>query len=122
MAQVNTAIGKGVVLMPGKIKTKHYVVTLPAELHGRLMKPVKGEGGWQNLMKELQLHTQLAELTVTLPDPLFRKMIPYATGNHSGGFQNVVRWLLCCLLEQHGQELLGEAPSLKSMVKGNGGA
>jgi hypothetical protein len=132
MATVTSQIGQGVVLMPAKFKTKHYTIKLPPELAARLKKPPTGQGGWQSLINEVRLHCTFTpgtpagggEVTIaaggvlTLPDPLFRKLIPKATVYGSGGWQNMIRWVLCLVLEQCTEAVLGEAQTLKSMVKG----
>lgn len=128
MASVQSTIGQGVVLMPAKFKTKHYVVTLPPELAERLKKAPTGQGGWQSLINEVRAHCAFTETDVagvllingvlTLPDPLFRKLIPKATVYGSGGWQNIIRWILCLVLEQQTEAVIGEAQTIKSMVKG----
>ena len=107
---------KGVLLMPAKFQTKHYTVTLPGELRDRVAAVPKGEGGWQSFMGEVRDH--LAGDLLTLPEPLLRKMIEKTSSSVSGGFQNTLRWVVCCALAQHGDALLGKAKTLKDAVGG----
>lgn len=86
-----------------------YPVTLPSPLHARLLKPVAGVGGWQTLMGQLKECT-LPEVPVCmLPRDLMLSMIPKAVVHGSGGYQGVIRWLLCLVLEQHQGALLAPA-------------
>lgn len=108
---------QGIVLMPAKFKTKHYTILLPNELAERVARVPKGEGGWQAFMAGVRAHLKGA--TLTLPEPLLRQMIDKAASDVSGGFQNTLRWVICCALAQHTEALLGEAKGgLKGTPKG----
>lgn len=104
-----------------KLSTKHYTVSLPTELGKRLMSPIKGQGGWQSLTKDIQQHVEVTEqpvgidvtYTLELPEGLMHRMIPYAVKFGSGGYQGMIRWILCLVLEQHRVDILGEPIVLK---------
>jgi len=108
----------GVQLIPQtlKIKTLSYTIVMPAELQTRMAKPVTGEGGWQSLMKGLQAHVDGSHLE--LPQALLIKMVPMATQYGAGGYQGVIRWILCLLMAQHSDAILGKAETLKDAAKG----
>lgn len=102
-------------LVPAGVKTKHYTVTLPTELAQRLSQPVKGQGGWQSLIQDLQGH--LDSDSLELPESLIHRMVPYAVKFGSGGYQSLIRWILCLVLDQHtifgvGQSLKGQGGDL----------
>lgn len=113
----------GIPLLP-KLKTKHYPIQLPSELGERLMKPVIGQGGWQDLVKVLQAHVETkdapvglpVEYAMDLPEVLMHRMIPYAVKFGSGGYQSMIRWILCLVLQQHEASILGPVASLKGKV------
>lgn len=98
--------------------TKHYLITLPPELHARLRQPVKGEGGWQNLLQDLQDHTDPVALEAEIPEALMHRMIPYAVKFGSGGYQGIIRWVLCLVLQQHEAGILGTSKTLAQQVGG----
>lgn len=108
--QTVPATVKGVPLLPG-VKTKHYAIVLPGPLAERLTKPVTGQGGWQDLLKDLGAHVD--GLTLELPESLMHRMIPYAVKFGSGGYQGIIRWILCLVLEQHHTSILGVPETLK---------
>lgn len=107
---VTTPVVKGIPLLP-KVKTKHYTIVLPSPLATRLAKPVTGQGGWQDLLTDLKAHTDGESLE--LPEKLMHRMIPYAVKFGSGGYQGIIRWILCLLLEQHNATILGVPETLK---------
>jgi len=107
---------QGVILMPASFKTKHYTVSLPKELAERMAVVPKGAGGWQSFMADVRAH--LDGDVLTLPEPLFRKMIEKASSNVSGGFQNMLRWVVVCALAQHTEAILGKPKTLKDLLKG----
>ncbi len=86
-----------------------YPVTLPSPLHARLLKPVAGVGGWQTLMGQLRDCTLPDVPVCMVPHSLLVTMIPKAVVHGSGGYQGVIRWLLCLVLEQHQGSLLAPA-------------
>jgi hypothetical protein len=98
-------------------KTPIYPIVLPPELRDRIVKPVKGAGGWQTLMTDIQGHTDGPGLTAEIPDALLRRLIPYAVEFGSGGYQGVIRWILCLVLAQHMPQLIGEGTTLMSLAK-----
>lgn len=110
----------GIPLMP-KLTVKHYTVVLPVELGQRLTKPVTGQGGWQSLVTDIQAHVEAQDqpvgipvlYTLELPEGLMHRMIPYAVKFGSGGYQSMIRWILCLVLEQHRTDILGEPIVLK---------
>jgi len=106
---------KGVPLIP-KLTTKTYTITLPAPLWARLRKPITGQGGWQDLMTALQAHTDQDKAEAEIPEALMHRMIPYAVKFGSGGYQAVIRWVLCLVLEQHEKTLIGEPKTLKAQI------
>ena len=106
-----------------KIKTLSYTIVMPSELQARLNKPgfPKGEGGWQTLVREMQ--SQMDGEKLELSQTLLNKMVPLATQYGAGGYQGLIRWVLCLLLAQHQGAVLGEPQSLKDQMKqGNGAA
>jgi len=105
----------GVPLIP-KLKTVSYTITLPAELLERLSKAPVGEGGWQSLIKAIQ--TQITGNKLELPQALLDQMIPKATKYGAGGYQGVIRWILCLLLAEHQATILGQSTTIKESVKG----
>lgn len=107
---------KGIPLVP-KLTTKHYPITLPTELHTRLRAPIKGDGGWQTLMRVLQEHTDADVPTAEIPEQLMHRLIPYAVKFGSGGYQSLIRWVLCLILEQHEGVILGQPKTLKEQVQ-----
>lgn len=103
----------GVPLIP-KVTTKHYLIVLPSELAERLSKPVTGKGGWQSLLKDIQgQRDPSTPLALELPESLLHRMIPYAVKFGSGGYQGLIRWILCLVLEQHHETILGTPQTLK---------
>lgn len=113
----STGAAQGVPVIP-KITTKSYTITLPPELTIRLLKPVTGPGGYQGLMRDLQEHVEGD--TLELPESLLDRCIAYGGKANEGGFQTVIRWILCLVLAQHKQAILGTPQTLKGMngVKG----
>jgi hypothetical protein len=51
-----------------------------------LSDPVNGNGGAQNIIKDVQSHFSLGEISVTVPEELGGRIVRLAT-NGSGGFQ-----------------------------------
>lgn len=88
-----------------------YPINLPPSLHVRLRKPVTGVGGWQTLMGTLRECTLPDVPVLMLPHATMLTLIPKAVVHGSGGYQGVIRWVLCLLLEQHGGSIL--APAIK---------
>lgn len=88
--------------------TKTFQVMLPSELTARLVQPVTGAGGWQSLMKDIQASLQPLDggASLALPATLVQRMIPYATKYGSGGYQGIVRWILCLVLDKYQGTLL----------------
>lgn len=86
-----------------------YPISLPGPLHVRLRKEVTGVGGWQTLMNELRACTLPDVPVIMLPRTLMLTMIPKAVVHGSGGYQGVIRWILCLLLEQHTGAVLAPA-------------
>lgn len=112
-----------------KVKTITYVIDFDKVPGGQALKArlngftVKGEGGWQSLMTEIK--SQVDGDTLELPQALFAKMIDKATAYGSGGYQGVIRWILCVLLAQHSEAILGVPQTLSGALgkpkgKGNG--
>lgn len=100
----------GVPLMP-KVKTVSYTITMPKELQERMQKAPTGTGGWQNLMVDLQ--SQVEGDKLELSQALLDRMVPMATKYGGGGYQGVIRWILCLLLAEHQGAILGESQTLK---------
>lgn len=86
-----------------------YPVTLPPALHDRLRKQITGVGGWQTLMGQLRECTMPDIPVCMLPRDLLLAMVPKAVVHGSGGYQGVIRWLLCLVLEQHTATILAPA-------------
>lgn len=107
----------GVQLLPQslKVKTVTYTIVLPAELRDRIAKPITGKGGWQSLMGQIQ--SQMDGDTLELPQSILTAMIPKATVYGAGGYQGVIRWILCLLLEQHTEALIGKPETLKGAAQ-----
>jgi hypothetical protein len=103
----------GVPLMP-KVKTLSYTIAMPVELRDRLAKPVTGEGGWQTLLRDIQ--SQVDGDALELSQALLDRMIPMATKYGAGGYQGVIRWILCLLLAQHQTAILGASQTLKGVA------
>src|SRR5437667_3601480 len=99
-------MAKGLPLIP-KLTTKHYAISLPTELHTRLRQPITGTGRWQGLLKDLQEHTDPDKAEAEIPETLMHRMIPYAVKFGSGGYQSIIRLILCLILEQHEGVILG---------------
>jgi hypothetical protein len=99
-----------------KIKTISYTITMPAELKARLTVEgfPKGQGGWQSLVKGIQ--SQIDGDTLELSQGLLDSMIPKATEYGAGGYQSLIRWILCLLLAQHGPAILGKSETIKDKV------
>lgn len=103
-----------------KVKTLSYTIVMPAELKERLAKPVTGTGGWQSLMTDMQSQVEGDELE--LSQALLEKMIPLATKYGAGGYQGLIRWVLCLLLAQHTEAVIGSGVNLKAHVGQKGAA
>lgn len=103
----------GATLLPQgiKVKTLTYTITMPAELKERLSKPVTGQGGWQSLVTDMQSQMDGDELE--LSQALLDKMIPMATKYGAGGYQGLIRWVLCLLLAQHQETVIGKSTGIK---------
>lgn len=78
-----------------------YQVSLPHDLHAKLLKPITGVGGWQSLMSELRAVTLTDQPVIMLPRVLLLTLIHKSVAHGSGGYQGVIRWLLCLTLAQH---------------------
>lgn len=106
----------GVQLLPQslKVKTLSYTITMPVELRDRILAPTSGKGGWQTLMASLR--SQVEGETLELPQVILTKMIPLATKHGAGGYQSVIRWILCLLLAQHMEALIGTPQTLKGAL------
>lgn len=115
MAKPNTTVTVGAPLAP-KFSTKFWSIYVPIDLNDRLRKPVPGEGGWQSLLTDLQCHLDPEKPIMELPDKLMRRMIPYAVKFGGGGYQSVIRWILCLVLEQHLAEILGQPNGLHQII------
>jgi hypothetical protein len=100
------------------VKTLSYTITLPPELVIRLAKPVTGKGGWQTLMH--QIVSQVENDTLELSQGILTEMITKATKHGAGGYQSVIRWILCLLLAQHTTALIGKPETLKALAGGMG--
>jgi len=105
-------VAKGVPVIP-KIVTKSYTITLPGELTVRLLRPVTGPGGYQGLMRDLQEHVEGDSLE--MPDSLLDRCIQYGGKANEGGYQSVIRWILCLVLLQHKAAILGTPQTLKGI-------
>ncbi len=102
----------GVSLLPKSagVKTLSYTITMPPQLVERMKQAPKGVGGWQSLMTDLQSQVEGTQLEVS--QTLLAKMIPMATNYGAGGYQGVIRWILCLLLAQHTDALIGVPQTL----------
>jgi len=100
----------GVPLIP-KHKTVSYTITMPVELAERLSKAPTGEGGWQNLINDIR--SQVDGDKLELSQALLDRMIPMATKYGAGGYQGVIRWILCLLLAEHQTVILGASTKIK---------
>lgn len=109
----------GVQLLPQslKVKTVTYTIVMPPALRDRLAKPLTGKGGWQSLMA--QIKSQVDGDTLELPQSILSAMIPKATMHGAGGYQSLIRWILCLLLAQHTEALIGKPETLKGAAKGS---
>jgi hypothetical protein len=94
---------------------KVYAIVLPVACYERLLKPTKGQGGWQTLIGQLQtmaVHTADVPM-MQLPEAMLHRLIPAAVKYGSGGYQSLIRWILCLVLEQHRLDILGKpAPAI----------
>lgn len=98
-----------------------FAVTLPLDLLAKVMKPIVGMGGWQRIMSELQAVTVINQPaadgqggfyqtgTMTLTPHLLTKLIALSVKHGSGGYQAVIRHVVCLALNQHKAALLGGA-------------
>ncbi len=94
-----------------------YPVIVPAELADKIKKPVTGMGGWQRLMMELSAltiygpgpdpSTGIIAWTITLTPHMMDRLITKAVKHGSGGYQAVIRWIVCLALSQHKAKILG---------------
>lgn len=94
-----------------------FVVQVPADLLAKIQKPVTGMGGWQRVMLELQAATGLDAgqdgadpvpvPVVTLTPFQLDRLITLAVKHGSGGYQAVIRHLVCLTLAQHKGAILG---------------
>lgn len=94
-----------------QVKTLTYTIVLPPELKARLAKGATGKGGWQTLLN--QIASQVDGDTLELPQSILTNMIDKATAHGAGGYQGVMRWILCLLLAQHMDALIGTPETLK---------
>lgn len=88
---------------------KTFTIVPPQELTMRLIQPVKGAGGWQSLMTDLQHCLQVSATEgpkLTIPASLLSRMIPYSVKFGSGGYQGIIRWVICLVVESHANLLL----------------
>ncbi len=110
------AEGPGVPLL-GTSGTKITIV-LPPELATKIAKPVTGMGGWQRVLLELKAGTVLSQITngagdvievpiLTLTPYLLDRLIVLAVKHGSGGYQAVIRWIVCLALDQNKSTLMG---------------
>lgn len=77
-------------------------VAIPQELYGKLSLPVKGQGGWQSVVQAIASQTtfgvETGTATVTLYPALTKRLISYSIKFGGGGYQTMIRHLLCCYL------------------------
>jgi len=129
---------QAVKLLPVKLATKQYEVKLSAECYARLTRlhhqvvTGKSTGGWQTLIRDLYqqiasppvvdaegVETQKAVLV--LSEGFLHRLIPPAVRYDSGGYQQVIRWVLCQLLDQYRTQILGMPQTLKTMIENGKG-
>lgn len=82
---------------------KTFKVQLPSELTARLVQPVTGAGGWQSLLKDIQACLEAGEggAALVMPSTLLERMIPYAIKFGSGGYQGIIRWIICLVVAEY---------------------
>lgn len=85
---------------PGDPKAD-YSITLPAELWARLRKQPTGSGGWQSLMIDLFACTEPDEAICHISPQMLGRLINMSVKHGSGGYQGVVRHLICLVMAQH---------------------
>ena len=99
-----------------------YLIHLPEkctlQLSRYLSKPSHTIGyGWQTLVRDLgartTLHIETRTATLRLEDEFIHRLIPPAVKYGSGGYQSLIRWILCLLLEQH-RAVLVQAPASRT--------
>lgn len=79
-----------------------FSITLPPDLHTRLRKPVTGgSGGWQSLMADLYVSTEAESPVCHITHQTLGKLVAYAVKHGSGGYQGVIRHVLCLVVAQH---------------------
>lgn len=96
-----------------------YTVTLPPDLTAKIAKPVTGMGGWQRAMIDLQGHVTTSQTqdpetgtvitigTLTLTPHTLDRLIQLSVKHGSGGYQAVIRHVVCLTLAQHKAAILG---------------
>lgn len=96
-----------------------YTVTLPPDLTAKIAKPVTGMGGWQRAMIDLQGHVTASQTpdpetgtvitigTLTLTPHTLDRLIQLSVKHGSGGYQAVIRHVVCLTLAQHKAAILG---------------
>lgn len=116
LAQVQTP---GVSLLAKADGATVYNLAIPAPLADRIVKPITGVGGWQRVMHELQgqltgapaqdpvsgLPVMLYTLAVT--PFLLNRLIGLSVKHGSGGYQAVIRHVVCLALAQFKTAILG---------------
>jgi len=79
------------------------MLALPIALGARLEKEVKGQGGWQTLLTLIRSQTFKigdGEYRLKVDPTLLQQMIHYSVKHGSGGYQSLIRWILCEYLNQ----------------------
>lgn len=109
--------GPGVPLLGAAGTT--FTTAVPPDLALKILKPVTGMGGWQRVLLALQGQTAsdpsvdpvsglpVVVYTLTLTPYLLARLISLSVKHGSGGYQAVIRHIVCLAVSQHPTAVLG---------------
>ena len=91
-----------------------FPIVLPEQLAAKISKPITGSGGWQKVMGDLQgqlTHQEGAGdvlvPVLSLTPHLLDRITTLSVKHGGGGYQAVMRWIVCLAMDQHKSKLLG---------------
>ena len=71
-----------------------YQIQLNSDVRNYIQRPVRGQGGFQTLLRRLQKRTNMSDGILTLSHEDVEVLQKYYSDFGQGGFQNRIKWIL----------------------------